>query len=306
MKKINYRIELFVERYNGAIQLLLLSFVILFNCIIISDFDTKNTISLFEIIISLLIGIILELIILQIKDSSSQRKMNSMGEVVRRFGKEEDSWKSETDLMPFFDATKEDFFISGIIIDKLVIKYLYKIDELLRRGIRVKILIESFDEIEEAAKFLYGQDYNKNSSLKLICSRLTNTLIYLQSLDNIESYFLNGLLEIGLSTAPFINPSIIAYDYEPGNIFEAKRSELGTAPEMSVRFYMQGVDGPTSVLKTHPTLLVNSNIMAKQYDDFVKVIENMWNSSIHIKTKEEFDNLKDNVTKQAFGMEAYE
>lgn len=61
---------------------------------------------------------------------------------------------------------------------------------------------------------------------------------------------------------------------------------------------MQGVDGPTSELKTHPTLLINSNIMAKQYDDFVKMIGNTWNSSNHIKTKADFDKLKHKVTLQ--------
>ena len=71
-------------------------------------------------------------------------------------------------------------------------------------------MIESFEELEEAAKFLYDQDYNKETSLSLVISRLNNTLIHLQSLDRLEDYFAKGLLEIGLSNAPFINPSIIA------------------------------------------------------------------------------------------------
>lgn len=120
----------------------------------------------------------------------------------------------------------------------------------------------------------------------------------MQSLERLEDYFSSGLLEIGLSNAPFVNPSIIAYDYTKGSAFEARRSELSVAPEMSVRFYMQGVDGPTSELRTHPTLLINSNIMAKQYDDFVKVIGNTWGSSKCIKTKAEFDSLKQKVTLQ--------
>lgn len=65
---------------------------------------------------------------------------------------------------------------------------------------------------------------------------------------------------------------------------------------MSVRFYLPGVDGPTSELKTHPTLLINSNIMAKQYDGFVKVIDNAWKSCTTITSKSEFDRLKYKVT----------
>ncbi|MDE6418903.1 MAG: hypothetical protein K2K87_00050, partial [Lachnospiraceae bacterium] len=210
----------------------------------------------------------------------------------------EDMWREETDLEPFFDVTKQDFFVSGIINDKLIMKYLYRIKELLDKGVKVKILLESFDELEEAAKFLFGKDYNKETSLSLVRSRLNNTLIYLQSLERLEEYFSSGLLEIGLSNAPIVNPSIIAYDYTKGSEFEERRTELSLAPEMSVRFYMQGVDGPTSKLRTHPTLLINSNIMAKQYDDFVEVIGNIWNSSEHIKTKDDFDRLKHKVSQQ--------
>ncbi len=300
MKKINYRLKLFVEKYNGVIQILLLAIVVLVNCYIVKKGQTASTeydiLSMFEIIITLIIGIVLELILLQVKDSSAQRKINGIGEVVRALKKREDMWKEETDLEPFFKVTRQEFFISGIILDKLIMKYLNNIKRLLDKGIKVKILLESFDELEEAAKFLYGHDYNEETSLGLIRHRLKNTLIYLQSLERLDVYFSKGLLEVGLSNAPFINPSIIAYDYTKGNAFEERRTELSSAPEMSVRFYMQGVDGPTSELKTHPTLLINSNIMAKQYDDFVKVIGNTWNSSKHIKTKDEFDKLLYNVT----------
>lgn len=302
MKKINYCIELFVEKYNGVIQILLLALVIFANCIITKSGQSQSTgndaLSLFEIIIVLIIGITLELILLHIKDSSAQRKINGIGEVVRELAKREDMWREETDLGSFFDVTKNNFFISGIVIDKLITKYLYRIEELMNKGVTVKILIESFEELEEAVKFLYGQDYNKETSLSLVRFRLNNTLEYLQSLKKLEDYFSKGLLEIGLSNAPLVNPSIIAYDYTKGSEFEARRTELSAAPEMSVRFYMQGVDGPTSKLKTHPTLLINSNIMAKQYDDFVQVIENIWSSSTHIKTKTAFDSFKQKVTQQ--------
>lgn len=244
----------------------------------------------------MIIGVISELILLQIKDSSTQRKINGIGEIVRELPKREDMWREETDLEPFFDATEHNFFISGIVIDKLIMKYLYRIKELLDRGVKVKILIESFEELEEAAKFLYGQDYDKETSLDLIRSRLDNTLIYLQSLERFEDYFSKGLLRIGLSNAPFVNPSIIAYDYKRGNTFDSRRTELSTAPEMSVRFYIQGVDGPASKLRTHPTLLINSNIMAKQYDDFVQLIENTWSSSRHIKTREDLNSLRHELT----------
>lgn len=301
MKRINYFVESFVEKHNGVIQILLLALVIVINCIIttkgLNSSDQIDIIYLFEIIITLIIGITLELILLQVKDSSLQRKINGIGEVVRGLAKREDAWREETDLEPFFNSTRQEFFVSGIIIDKLIIRYLFRIKELMDRGIKVKILIESPDELEEAAKFLYGQDYKKETSW-IVRTRLSNTLIYLQSLDELEKYFAQGFLEIGLSNAPFVNPSIIAYDYTKGNTFETRRTELSSAPEMSVRFYMQGVDGPTSKLKTHPTLLINSNIMAKQYDDFVKVIENTWSSSEHIKTKNDFDKLKDEVLSQ--------
>lgn len=298
MKKINYCIELFVEKYNGVIQLLLLALVVFANCLVVFKSDANDISSLFEIIIVLVIGITLELILLHVKDSSAHRKINGIGEVVRELAKREDMWREETDLGSFFDVTKQDFFISGIVIDKLISKYIFKIEELLDRKVKVKILIESFEELEEAVKFLYGQDYNKETSLSLVRSRLNSTLEYLQSLKKLDYYFSKELLEIGLSNVPFVNPSIIAYDYIKGNEFEARRTELSTAPEMSVRFYMQGVDGPTSKLKTHPTLLINSNIMAKQYDDFVKVIENAWNSSTHIKTKADFDSFIQKVTQQ--------
>lgn len=300
MKKVNYCIEAFVEKYNGIIQILLLALVIFVNCVIVQFGhplnDKNDVISLFQIIITLIIGITLELILLHIKDSSAQRKINGIGEVVREMAKHEDLWKEENDLEPFFEATRNEFFISGIIIDKLITKYLLRIKDLLDRGIKVKILIESFDEIEEAAKFLYGGDYNKEKNLSLIISRLNSTLMYLDSLEKLEYYFSNNLLEIGLANVPSINPSIIAYDYTKGSSFEARRTELNKAPKMSVRFYLPGVDGPTSELKTHPTLLINSNIMAKQYDDFVKVIDNAWKSCTTIKSKSEFDGLKDKVT----------
>lgn len=302
MKRVNYCLEQLVEKYNGIIQILLLAAVTVISCFIakpkLSQGVEIDFLSLFEINITLIIGIISELILLQIKDSSTQRKINGIGEIVRELPKREDMWREETDLEPFFNATEHDFFISGIIIDKLIMKYLYRIKELLDRGVKVKILIESFEELEEAAKFLYGQDYNRETSLDLIRSRLDNTLVYLQSLERFEDYFSKGLLRIGLSNAPFVNPSIIAYDYKKGNMFDSRRTELSTAPEMSVRFYIQGVDGPTSKLRTHPTLVINSNIMAKQYDDFVQLIENTWSSSRRIKTKEDLNYLRDELIQQ--------
>lgn len=306
MKKFNYIIEAFVEKYNGIIQILLLALVIFINAVIVcfGEFGRGqiDVLSLFKMVISLIIGITVELIILQIKDSSTQRKVNGIGEVVRQIAKQEDIWREETDLEPFFDSTQQEFFVSGIIVDKLVTKYKQKIKELLDRDIKVRILIESFEELEEAAKFLYGQDYNRNTSLRLIKSRLDNTLVYLQSMGRIEEYFSKGLLEVGVSNAPVVNPSIIAYDYTKNSTFETRRTELATAPKMSVRFYMQGVDGPSSELKTHPTLLINSNTMAKQYDDFVKAINNIWMSSYQIKTKDDFDRLRQDIKQQLEGM----
>lgn len=296
MKRFNYYLEQFVEKYNGIIQLLLLAIVTAISCIIAKSELAQNEgidfLSLFKIIITLIIGIISELILLQIKDSSTQRKINGIGEIVRELPKREDMWREETDLESFFNAAEDVFFISGIVIDKLIMKYLYRIKELLDRGVKVRILIESLEELEEAAKFLYGKDYNRETSLHLIRSRLDNTLMYLQSLEGFEDYFSNKRLRIGLSKTPLVNPSIIAYDYKKGNTFEARRTELSTAPEMSIRFYIQGVDGPTSKLRTHPTLVINSNIMAKQYDDFVQFIENAWSSSTHIKTKEDLSRLR--------------
>ncbi len=141
MKKFNYCIELFVEIYNGIIQILLLAVVIFVNCLIIksshSSKDGIDILSLFQIIITLIIGITLELILLHIKDSSAQRKINGIGEIVRELAQREDEWREETDLLPFFEVTKQEFFISGIIIDKLIMKYLNKIRDLLDKGIKV-------------------------------------------------------------------------------------------------------------------------------------------------------------------------
>lgn len=301
MKKINYCIESFVETYNGVIQILLLALVVFANCLIVrfgqSQGGGNDTSFLFEIIIALIIGITLELILLHIKDSAAQRKIDGIGEVVRELAKREELWSEEVDLTSFFNATQHEFFISGMINDTLMHKYLYSITDLLDKGIKVKILIESFDQLEAAAKFLYGRDYEK-SSLDLLRSKLNDTLKYLHSLERIENYFSKELLEIGLSRAPFVNPSIIAYDYTKGIVFETRRIELNVAPEMAVRFYIQGIEGPTSKIKTHPTLLINSNIMAKQYDDLVEVIENIWKFSDHIKTMEDFNYLIDKVASQ--------
>lgn len=217
MKRFNYYLEQFVEKYNGIIQLLLLAIVTAISCIIAKSELAQNEgidfLSLFKIIITLIIGIISELILLQIKDSSTQRKINGIGEIVRELPKREDMWREETDLESFFNAAEDVFFISGIVIDKLIMKYLYRIKELLDRGVKVRILIESLEELEEAAKFLYGKDYNRETSLHLIRSRLDNTLMYLQSLEGFEDYFSNKRLRIGLSKTPLVNPSIIAYDY---------------------------------------------------------------------------------------------
>ena len=114
MKKVNYVIELFVEKYNGIIQILLLAVVVFVNCIIVlsGQFGNSETniLALFDIIITLVIGIVLELILLHIKDSASQRKINGIGEVVRELAKREDMWRDETNLSPFFEHTKQEFF----------------------------------------------------------------------------------------------------------------------------------------------------------------------------------------------------
>ena len=96
MKKINYFIETFVETYNGVIQILLLALVIFANCLIVKPGQSQDgnyDLYLFEIIIVLLIGITLELILLHIKDSSAQRKINGIGEVVREQAKLENMWR---------------------------------------------------------------------------------------------------------------------------------------------------------------------------------------------------------------------
>lgn len=299
-KNINYYVETIIEKYNGIIQPLILAIAVGISCwldIKKTQAETPNDVAyLFEIIITLMIALIIEIILLQIKDSMTQRKLNNMGEVIRKSAKyEEDIWKVETDLRPFFNNTRKELFISGIIVDKLLRTYNHEIRELLNRGVTVKILLESFDEVEEATKFLYGQDYGAEK-VDFMRSKLRNTFL---SLEPFTAYMSDemqdttkGKLIIGMSCAPFVNPAIVAYDYTPGRDFEARKTELSTAPEMSVRFYMQGVDGNSSKLKAHPTLLINSNIMPKQYDDFVEVINNTWNFSKRITTTVEFNNIK--------------
>lgn len=290
----NYKIEKFVEEHNGTIQTIILILVSLIGGGILLWGEPWNTndnpkvfIHFFIMIVTLLLGVMTEIILLQVKDSTMQRKINSMGEIIRQQTKLTDVWNSETDLLPFFDNARSEFFISGMVIDKLIIKYLYKIDELLSKGIKVRIILETLDGVDESAKFLYGCDYNENESKKIIEKRIKFTLLYLYTLDNFKVHMDNKLLEIGLSNSPIINPSIIAYDYMNIEQLAVRRTKLEEAPEMSVRFYMQGADGNNSNPKKHPTLRINSNIMAEQYDDFVIVIENMWNSCEEFLTPEQ-------------------
>ena len=289
MKKhenFNYQIESFIEKHNGTIQIVFFILVCLVGGLLLffgepwdSEDSTQNTSILFSIILTLLLAITVEIILLQIKDSAMQRKVNSIGEVVRQQAEFTHIWNKENDLLPFFEKAKTELFISGIVIDKLIEKYSGEIDKLLERKVKINILLESSDEITQAAKFLNGSDYDSDSEI-LLNGRIKKTLKCLY--DKMNRYEENGscdLLEIRSPKAPIINPSIIAYDYSNPITLATRRTKLQTAPEMSVRFYIQGADGVTSKVKTHPTLLINSNIMPEQYDNFINVINYMWNSS---------------------------
>lgn len=289
MKKrenFNYQIESFIEKHNGTIQIVFFILVCFVGGVLLffgapwGDEDSaKNTSILFSIILTLLLAITVEIILLQIKDSSMQRKINSIGEVVRQQAEFTHIWNKENDLLPFFEKAKNELFISGIVIDKFIEKYSSEIDKLLERNVKINILLESSDEITQAAKFLNGSDYDDNSEV-LLDGRIKKTLKYLN--EKMKRYSKNGscnLIEIRSAKAPIINPSIIAYDYSDKYDLATRRTKLQTAPEMSVRFYIQGADGVNSAVKTHPTLLINSNIMPEQYDEFIKILNTMWSSA---------------------------
>ncbi len=94
MKKrenFNYQIESFIEKHNGTIQIVFFIVVCLVGGLLLffgepwdSEDSAQNTSILFSIILTLLLAITVEIILLQIKASAMQRKVNSIGEVVRQ------------------------------------------------------------------------------------------------------------------------------------------------------------------------------------------------------------------------------
>ena len=250
-----------LERYNGFIQAFLFLFVLLYDGIYKGVLNNAEETSLLIDIVGVLL---IEVFILNIKDSIAQRKLNEL----------KVSTSTLTQLVPFDPHLMDDFpalvkmatqnvFISGIICTNVLEFYESIIEELLDQGLNVRLLISSEKCIDYNAKQYFGfYESNRNSDeqIKEAKSKLNTTLRSLQKYDKLKYYYSQKRFEIRCSD------SLISVGFVGIDNF-SKRAELNRA--IKVTHYIFGCTNTPNCPRELISSLSNKHWF-DYYNDFIK------------------------------------
>lgn len=270
-------IEKVIERYNAYIQaiLLIITFIVGRNKIGNNEQDMT-------IIIELLSLLLMEIFILHIKDSISQRKLNDMGLHISKTHGIINPGKN-IKVEEFFEDINECLFVSGIAINLFVLNYKNKIIELLNRRNQVYLMFTSPEEVIENAKMYYGYDNDTSQEKKIedILLKIQMTLSTVYNSDALLKAYREGRLKIAL-TNTVAPTTFVAYDIGLSKKIKQNKGVIKAS------FYQYKQQDASEL----PCILIDSKTDAEHwYPYFRKIIDEQWKEGRLIEKENELQEL---------------
>lgn len=270
-KKMKRHCEDFIEKYNGYIQLLFL-FTTFILGVILQKLNFQDEI---VIAIEMLLIISGENIVINIKDSISQDKLNRLLLKIDKANgmllTKED--RGYTDFPHIIGRATGDIYISGIASNGIWSAYIKEIEDALKRGCKMRLLISSEDCIENNARMYYG--LNKGCSQRALNNYVTDvktkinlTINTVKTNDILKHYLCNNKLEIRTLSVPFTTAFV------GGNIFMENMEDR----EVKVTFYQYGCKDT----KECPGFLLNNHEDRYWFPYFANQIKAQWKDATPI------------------------
>lgn len=196
-------IESFIERNNGYIQIVFLVMTLLAG-IVSNQLNWQNEQT---IIIEIAILLSFEIIVLNIKDSISQDKLNRL---IYNNDKVHGVVMAETEegynkFPTMLSIATKDFFVSGIACNG-VWSHTSKIERLLENGSHVRVLITTESALENNLRLYYGiknQEDDISAYIEDARKKIGITLNTLKTNEIIKKYYCEGKFELRRTNIPF-------------------------------------------------------------------------------------------------------
>lgn len=250
-----------IEKWNGYIQGIIL-LIALYVGLYKGAFKSNEPITILLQIVTLLF---IELFLLGVKDSIGQRKLNEMNfnmTTLTQFAPFDP--RLLEDFQGLLQEAHEDLFISGITCTNVLEIYESDIENLLGRGIKVRLLISTEEALEYNAGLyfgLYGEDKEKTAEfISEAQGKMATTLRNLAKYENLNRYFCEGKLEIRRSDSPF-SIGLVGV-----NCFSSK-SKINKI--IKITHYIYGCNNTPSCPRTLVSSFSNDH-WYKYYNDFIK------------------------------------
>lgn len=202
INSLKRKCEYVIENYNAFLQALVLMMFLYVGYFRMYLGKAERE----EIIIELLSVMMIEILILTVKDSITQGKLNKLLFITNSINQLMPVSPEIVDNFENLILTAEsDIYISGIACNN-VWMHMNRIIELLHRGCRIKLLIANEDAIAENAEFYFGlenDDDKLKTAIEDVENKVTVTLNNFKLNDVIKEYYCQGMFEIRRSSQLF-------------------------------------------------------------------------------------------------------
>lgn len=286
MKRFKLNIEEKFEKYNGIIQIIIFVISLLIGAVF--NICQNNQLG---IIIGLLLLLVGESVSLNIKDSITQRKLNTLGVRFEIF-KGALFRVHDFDLQDFFEKTKSQFYISGMALNGFFDKNKSIIEKFLKEGKKVFVLIVDTDSIEENAKLYHGAKLDEKT-LKIrendILHRQIVTLNCIEEIENIYECIQEKQFQLRVINST-ISTSFVAYDIFEKDVLVKSKNKVGK--ELKASFYQYKCTKP----ENEPNIIVDSFLSRDWYIFFQEAIEEQWNDANPICNRRELEMLRAKIS----------
>lgn len=272
MKRIKINIEEFFEKHSDKIQIL----IFLLSLLIGAYFDICQENQL-GIVIGLLFLITSELITLNVKDSITQRKLNNLG-VRFEISKGALFRIHNFNLTDFFENTRKSFFVSGMALNGFFGKNKAVIENFLKEGKTIYILLADPESVNENAKLYHGTNLEESMFRTRVNDLFYKQLITLNcicEMENIYGYIADKKIQLRVAKS-IISTSFVAYDIFEKELLTHNKNKVGK--ELKASFYQYRCTEP----ENEPNIIVDSFLNRDWYVYFRETIEKQWNDAVPI------------------------
>lgn len=257
--------EHFIENYNTQLQALIILTLI---CVGYWGAYLKRA-EREELIILLLSIMLAEILVLTVKDSISQNKLNKLLVITNSLNQLVPVSPERLDNFDkLISHAEHDLFISGIACNNVWL-YMNRIIELLNQGCHIKLLISGEEAISANAKLFFGLDGDAKSELLKtaigdVATKIDVTLNYLKLNSNLQRYFCQNMFEIRRSSQLFTEAYV-------GVDLESERPDK----ILKVTHYTYGCENTQSCPHFIITLPENEH----WYNHYTQIIKEQWKNA---------------------------